>query len=92
VANKEAVKRSLKNVEGTEFSLGSAGALIEKKYELDDKNLYNSYLKNLEKACKEFCENEELIEIVNECFEEAYREAFGKEPKGEKARVLKKKE
>ncbi len=91
VANKEAVKRSLKNVEGTEFSLGSAGALIEKRYELDEKNLYNSYLKNLERACEEFCENEELIEVVNECFEEAFREAFGKEPEGEGVIELKKK-
>ena len=92
VANKKSLKRTLEDVRGTEFSLETASALIEKRYELDEKNLYNSYLKNLEKACKEFCENEELIEIVNECFEEAYREAFGKEPKGEKARVLKKKE
>ncbi len=91
VANKEGLKRTLEDVRGTEFSLGTASALIEKRYELDEKNLYNSYLINLEKACEEFCENEGLIEVVNKCFEEAYREEFGKEPEGEKASSLKKK-
>jgi len=90
VAKKESLERTLEDVRGTEFSLGTASALIEKKYELDEKNLYNSYLKNLERACEEFCENEGLIEVVNECFEEAFREAFGKEPKGEKPNALNK--
>jgi len=49
------------------------------------------YLKNLEEACKDFYGGDELIEILNECFEEAFREAFGKEPTGEGARALKKK-
>jgi len=90
VANKESLKRTIEDVRGKEFSLGTASALIKKRYELDEKNLYKSYLKNLEKGCEEFCENEDLIEIVNECFEEAFRESFGKEPTGEKARSLKK--
>jgi len=89
--NREKLRDTLEDANGTELSLGSASAILKKRCELKEEDLYNSYLKNLEKGCEEFCENEELIEIVNECFEEAFRESFGKEPTGEKARALKKK-
>ncbi len=42
VAKKERLKSTLEDVRGTEFSLGTSSALIEKRYELDEKNLYNS--------------------------------------------------
>jgi len=91
VSSRQRLKNTLKEVKGVKFSLRRSGAILEKEYELKPEDLYNSYLKKLEKACEEFCENEELIEIVNECFTEAYREAFGKEPTGEGVKALKKK-
>jgi len=89
--NRERLKDVLNDPDSTDLSFGTAGAVLSKKYELIEKNLYNSYLKNLEKACEEFCENEELIEIINECFESAYEEAFSEEPEGEKPKILKRK-
>ncbi len=85
------MRNSLKDKKGVEFSFEKAGEVLEKKYDLDMTDLYKSYISNLKKAYSEFCENEELIEIVNECFEEAYKEAFGKEPEGEGAKALRKK-
>ena len=90
IDNREELEEALKDAEDIQLSLGNAGALLFKRYELEEDNLYHSYLRNLEKACEEFCENEELIEIVNECFEEAYQEAFDEELTGERSKALKK--
>ena len=90
-SNRERLRDSLKDVKGVEFSFERAGQVLEKRYDLEMKDLYNSYISNLKKAYSDFCENEELIKIVNDCFEEAFREAFGKEPEGEKAGALKRK-
>ncbi len=86
--NREELKEVLKDPEGTDMSLSSAGAILSKRYDLKEEDLYQSYLRNLERGCDEFCRNEELIKIVNRCFEEAYQEAFGKKPIGEGARSL----
>jgi len=79
------LREALKGSDGTKLELTSAGAVISKTYDLEQNNLYNSYLKKLEKACDEFCGNEELMEILFEVFENSYEEAFGESFEGERA-------
>jgi hypothetical protein len=62
---------------------GSASALVLKEYQLNPNNLAESYLSQLDTAVYEFCTDEnDLVVIINEVFEEAYQEVFGKEPVG----------
>ena len=63
--------------------LGSAAALVTKRYPLDSHNIASSYLEQLDTAIAEFCSDDtEFLETINEAFEDAYREVFGEDPEG----------
>jgi len=78
-------------LEKTKLEFTSAGAVLSKTYDLNQNNLYNSYIRNLEKACDEFCSNEKLMDILFDIFENSYEEAFGETFEGESVGVLEKK-
>lgn len=62
----------------------SASALVLKEYRLDPDNLAESYLSQLDTAVSEFCtDGSDLTATINEVFEDAYLEVFGREPMGE---------
>ena len=80
----ERIKRSLDGVDVDEFRLGSASALVVKNYPLDPQNLTSSYFEQLDSAVTDFCtEPSEFSRVINEVFEETYREVFDKAPAGE---------
>ena len=55
-----------------------------KNYPLDPQNLTSSYFSQLDNAVGDFCaEPSDFSRVINEVFEETYREVFGKEPAGE---------
>ncbi|MFP9061963.1 PD-(D/E)XK nuclease family protein [Natrialbaceae archaeon A-chndr2] len=81
------------DVDDNKTRLGSASTLAEKSYDLDRYNLANSYFNQLDTAVYEFCSNNTvLLEIINDIFEETYREVFRKKPTGEFRGYLHKKE
>lgn len=77
------IKDSLDGIDVDEFRLGSASALVVKNYPLDPQNLTSSYFEQLDTAVADFCtEPSEFSRLINEVFEETYREVFGKKPDG----------
>jgi len=80
----EKIKYAAEAIDADETRLGSASALILKEYDLDPDNLIGSYFSRLDTAVAEFCGSQtELPIIINDIFEETYREVFGKQPVGE---------
>ena len=80
----EKIKDAAEAIDADETRLGSASALILKEYDLDPDNLIGSYFSRLDTAVAEFCGSQtELPIIINDIFEETYREVFGKQPVGE---------
>jgi len=76
-----------------EMRLGSASTLFLKEYPLDPQNLSGSYFEQLESAVREFCvDNPELLTLLNEVFQEAYRTVFETYPAGEFSSPLQPKE
>jgi hypothetical protein len=64
--------------------MGSASALAVKTYDLDPQNVAASYFSQLDTAVEEFCtDNTDLLKIINDVFEDSYREVFGEKPEGE---------
>ena len=77
------IERSVNEIGVDKLKLGSASALVVKNYPLDPNNLTSSYFEQLDTAVSEFCtEGSEFPSVINEVFEETYREVFGKEPTG----------
>ncbi|MFC6752938.1 PD-(D/E)XK nuclease family protein [Halorubrum tibetense] len=67
-----------------EIRLGSASALAVKDYPLDPHNLVGSYFDQLDTAVSEFCTPDSgLPIIINDVFEDVYRDVFGEDPTGE---------
>ena len=66
--------------------------MITKDYSLDTSDLAESYIDNLVRATEEFCGNEELVDAVDNIFEDAYRTAVDEPPKGNPPEHLKKKD
>lgn len=66
-----------------EARLDSASTLIEKHYPLDPHNITSSYFEQLDIAVEEFCGHAELVELINEIFEDTYSVVFGESPAGE---------
>lgn len=54
-----------------------ASALLGKTYPLKTTNITEDYVNKLVTACDDFCGNTELIEVINEAFEEAYEKIYG---------------
>jgi len=55
-----------------------------KNYSLDPQNLISSYFNQLDNAVADFCaEPSDFSQVINEVFEETYREVFGKDIDGE---------
>ena len=89
----EELKRSLESIDGVEFRLSSASALVVKNYPLDPHNLTGSYFEQLDTAVSEFCtEATDFSRLINNVFEETYQEAFEKDPVGEFPGALMKRE
>jgi hypothetical protein len=75
------IEESLDGIDVDEFRLGSASALVVKNYPLDPQNLTSSYFNQLDNAVADFCaEPSELPRVINQVFEETYREVFETEP------------
>lgn len=79
---RDAIEEALEGLEVDEIRLHSASSLFVKHYNLESPNLTDSYYEKLEQACDEFCMNEDLLDEVNDAFEDAYREVFGESPEG----------
>lgn len=78
------IERSLADIDVDEFKPESAAALVVKDYHLDPDNLTGSYFDQLETAVAEFCSSRNGIsDIINEVFEETYREVFSEGPAGD---------
>lgn len=61
----------------------SASALVTKDYQLDRNNLADSYFQQLDTAVEEFCTYQTTLSaVMNNIFEETYREVFNQEPAG----------
>jgi hypothetical protein len=54
-----------------------SSTLLEKTYPLETKKISEDYLNKLANACNDFCENPELIEVINDAFENAYKKIYG---------------
>ena len=81
---KDRIHDALTGIGADDTRLGSASALIVKDYSLDSNNLVGSYFDQLDTAVSEFCgPHSELPVIMNNVFEEVYREVFGEDPVGE---------
>lgn len=81
---KDRIHDALTEVGVDDTRLGSASALVVKDYSLDSNNLVGSYFDQLDTAVAEFCgPHSELPVIMNNVFEEVYREVFGEDPAGE---------
>lgn len=78
------IRDSLNSVDDVEFRLGSASTLVEKEYPLDPNNLTGSYFEQLDRAVSEFCsDRSELVEVINQVFEDSYLDVFDEEPEGD---------
>lgn len=81
---KDRISSELATVGVDDARLGSASALFIKDYRLDPQNLAGSYFEQLDTAVRAFCgDQSDLPKVMNEVFEDAYREVFGEEPAGE---------
>ena len=79
----EPIERSLAGLDVDELRFDSASALVTKTYQLDPQNLTQSYFDQLDTAVAEFCTGRtDFSRLINEVFEETYREVFDKEPVG----------
>ncbi|WP_248516348.1 PD-(D/E)XK nuclease family protein [Salinarchaeum laminariae] len=80
----ERLSAAINSIGADEHRLGSASALVTKKYQLDPHNLAESYFQQLDTAVNEFCSSEnDLLYTINDVFEETYREVFREGPAGE---------
>lgn len=71
------------NINADETKLTTASAIITKDYQLDRDNLANSYFQQLDRAVGEFCTDQNTLStVINNAFEEAYREVFSQDPVG----------
>ena len=69
------------NVDETKLTIASA--IITKDYQLDRDNLVNSYFQQLDGAVGEFCTDQNALStVIDNAFEEAYREVFSQDPVG----------
>lgn len=80
----ERIEDAVEVINPDDVRLGSASALVQKEYQLDAGDLAGSYFNQLSIAVREFCTAESgLTDIMNEAFEDTYRDVFGEAPAGE---------
>ena len=90
---KDRIDGALAEIEVDDTRLESASALVSKDYPLDPNNLVGSYFDQLDTAVSEFCgPHSELPIVMNDVFEEVYREVFGEGPAGEFPGCLRKRQ
>ncbi len=76
-----------------DIRLGSASALVVKDYPIDPNNLVGSYFDQLDTAVSDFCgPHSDLPIVMNDVFEEVYRDVFDEDPIGEFLGCLSKRE